>query len=145
MDSIAHRAWPSGDGLAIEETPDVPGEGLGRLVAARGLLAQALQADGLHVVGDRVVEPPEGARLILFRRQIGRRPHDLAAHGQVGVGIEDLGKAEIRDQRLATRIDHDVGRLQIAMDDALLVRVMDRSRDLLHQLQRALDGQRALV
>lgn len=50
----------------------------------------------------------------LFRRHIGGR-----ACAQRFTG--DAGKSEIRDPDLARTLDHDVRRLEVAMDDAALV------------------------
>jgi hypothetical protein len=65
---------------------------------------------------------------------------------QRGAGLarlERLGQAEVQDlDRLLGR-DLDVGRLEVAMDDALLVRRLERRADLDAQPKRLVGGQRA--
>ena len=58
-------------------------------------------------------------------------------HRRSQVGVDRAGQAEVEDLRLSRRIDEDVRRLQIAMDDALLVRVLDGVADLREQLSRS--------
>ena len=43
-----------------------------------------------------------------------------------------LGEAEVHEVRLAVVVEHDVRRLQVAVDDALLVRVMQGPRHFRH-------------
>jgi len=57
--------------------------------------------------------------------------------------MQRFGESEVEDFHLAGGLDHDVGALQIAMDDAALVRARDAGRDLardveeLRRLERA--------
>src|SRR5262249_1498978 len=60
----------------------------------------------------------------LFRGHIARRAHHGAGVGELRGG--DAGDAKIRDLHLAFGVDHDVARLDVAMDDALRVRVIER-------------------
>ena len=50
------------------------------------------------------------------------------------------GEAEIGEQHLAARVEHDVGRLQIAMQDALLVRGREPGAQLAGDLERLVGG-----
>ena len=49
---------------------------------------------------------------------------------------EDLGQPPVHDLDLAEGADHDVGRLQVAVDDAVGVGVADRLADLLEHRQQ---------
>ena len=49
---------------------------------------------------------------------------------------QDLGQAPVHDLDLAEGADHDVGRLQVAVDDAPAVGEADRLADLLERLQQ---------
>src|SRR4030095_14572568 len=44
--------------------------------------------------------------------------------------LDQLGNAEVEQVYLALRIDEDVRRLQVAMDDQARVRIRERTRDL---------------
>ena len=62
-------------------------------------------------------------------------------------GIVAAGQAEVDDHRLAPlarRLDHDVGRLQVAVDDPLGVRLLHGQGELAHQ-RRGLARRQALV
>ena len=61
----------------------------------------------------------------LLGRHVGRRAHDRAAVGQLAVALDPLGQAEIGHVGLALLVEQDVGRLEIAVQDAPLVRVVD--------------------
>ena len=63
---------------------------------------------------------------LLGRHEVGRAEH-LAGHGDAGIAVEPLGQAKIGDARLiGGRVNQHVRRLEIAMQDASLVRVMNR-------------------
>jgi hypothetical protein len=79
-----------------------------------------------------MVERPTGR---LFRRHVGRRPHDHAhfcAAGRGHRGIAEAGSANIFCQPEVQHLDaafvrnHDIRRLQVAMYDAFLVRRRQR-------------------
>src|SRR5439155_20206072 len=61
----------------------------------------------------------------LLRRHEVRRTEHLAGHGNAGVTIEPLGQAKVRDARLIARVHEDVRWLEIAVQDALAVRVVN--------------------
>ena len=75
----------------------------------------------------------------LFRRDVIGRADRLAGLGQVRVVRQPLGQAEVGDARLVAVVNEHVGRLKIAMEDALLVGVVDRRRDAV-QVARRLAG-----
>ena len=61
----------------------------------------------------------------LLRRHVARRPHDLARAGQPAVGLQLLGQPEVGDPRVAVLVEQNIGRLQVAVDHAALVGVLD--------------------
>jgi hypothetical protein len=70
-----------------------------------------------------------------------RRPHDHPRTEDLAVLAQHLGDAEIRDIRVwrARVVEEDVGRLEIPVQDTVLVEVADRQGDLLDQ-RRGPDG-----
>jgi len=60
----------------------------------------------------------------LLGRHVRHRPDDGArdGHGETGRHGGRARDAEVHDQRVVLRVDHDVGRFQIAVHDAGLVR-----------------------
>ena len=59
--------------------------------------------------------------------------------------LHALGQAEVGDVRLARRVEQDVGRLQVAVQDAALVGVMHRPRHRRQQPGRRLAASAANV
>jgi hypothetical protein len=64
---------------------------------------------------------------------------------QLLLGVEILGQPEVGDFRLALFGQQDVGRLEVAVDDACFVGVLDGPRQLLHKRRRLAKGQRAFL
>ena len=64
----------------------------------------------------------------LFGRHVAGGAQDRAGARLVRVGLHLLGQAEVGDLGLIVLVEQDVGRLQIAMDDAACVGVMDGAR-----------------
>ena len=67
------------------------------------------------------------AAAVICARREERRCHPGLP--PTSVGSTEFGEAEV-EQRCASRREHDVGRLQIAMDDSMEVRVIERAADL---------------
>ena len=67
--------------------------------------------------------------LHLLRRHVMRRADHLPRFGQRGV-LDGLGQTEIGDQDLPPPVDENVLRLEIAMDDALIMRRLQPLADL---------------
>ena len=68
-----------------------------------------------------------------------RRAHDVPGAGQPEVLRflpQDFGQAEIRDFHAALFVEQDVFRLDVAMDDALVVGELERGADLRNDFQR---------
>ena len=89
-------------------------------------------------VGPRVNRPAFG----LLRRHVRRRPHDQARTRGVcrhrvliWRAFEELGQPEVEHLGASVRGDDDVGRLDVAMDDAARVRGLERRRDLRAEIE----------
>ena len=94
----------------------------------------------------------QGAELRLLGAHVLERPYegaDFRVHRAIGEPlVQRLGHAEVdhlRHRLAVLRRDQHVGRLDVAMDDPLLVRVLDRVADRLEQLQPVADGSLPLV
>ena len=107
----------------LVEDLDVSTAGVGGLAGQQGVqdCAQAIDVGGRR-------EAPLHARRLL-RRHVGRSPHDGARLRQVAVALDAPGQAEVGHVRLAVLVDQDVGRLQVAMEDAALMGVVHRLGD----------------
>ena len=79
----------------------------------------------------------------LLRRHVGHRADDHAVHRQPRL-LERDGEAEVADLGRAVGGEPDVAGLEVAVDDAVLVRVGEPAADALRDLERALDRQRQL-
>ncbi len=80
----------------------------------------------------------------LLGRHVGRRPEDVARLRQRrDVGLLVARQSEVEQDRLAVAADHHVSRLHVAVDDAGLVRRVERARDPLEEEQHAADVERA--
>ena len=92
----------------------------------------------------------------LFRRHIGGRPKD---HTRLGLADRyggrlvrrrhgssaDLGQSEVEHLHQAIRTNLDVSRLEIPMDDAFFVRVIQRVRDLPRNRRGFIEAQRTFL
>src|SRR5438309_11728828 len=91
----------------------------------------------------------------LFRRHVGYSTDGRAGTGKVsgdalaGDGVHghfslasQLGEAEIENLYLAALSDEDVGRLDVAMNDALGMRGFERLGELNADIEQAINGQR---
>ena len=90
---------------------------------------------------------PDGEPGGLLRGHVLRGPHGQARGGQAALAIRRPGQAEVADLRhrtrhragrllIGVRLHQDVGRLQVAMDDALPMRHVDRAGQRLDQPRR---------
>ena len=79
--------------------------------------------------------------LDLLRRHVVRRAHHVLPARQrlvLGAGAQHLGDAKVGDLHPALLVQQDVLRLDVAVDDALLVGELQRLADLRHDDQRLL-------
>ena len=75
-----------------------------------------------------------GARLAarLLGRHVGRRAEEVAALGQVARHLHLARQAEVHQARVAALVDQDVGRLDVAVHQAVGVHVLQGAGDLAH-------------
>ena len=101
-----------------------------------GWAGQQRVEDGAEAIDvARGGEVLELAGTLLGRHVIGRAG-TIAGMRQLAAGFHPLGQAEVRDVRLAVAIDQDVLGLQVAMEHAALMGMVDRSGDRGHQVGR---------
>ena len=93
-----------------------------------------------HLVEDRAeaenIRPRvERPSLCLLRRHVGGRAHDgsLGRSRPVPIRIRGRGQTEIEEFQRARRCDQHVRRLEIAVEDAVPVRLLERTRHLNRQ------------
>ena len=113
----------------------VDGRSVERYAAGDRLVKDGAQGEDVASSVD-LVRVPAG----LLRGHVGRGPHDGAALREVRLGVGGLRQAEVGDLGDAVRVDQDVRRLDVAVDDAVLVGVVDRLADLPHEGEDLLDG-----
>lgn len=73
----------------------------------------------------------------LFGRHVSGRSDDVASQMERLVGVQMPGEAEVTDSRRLVVIKQNVARLQVAMDEALLVY---RGSDCVGHLSSQFDG-----
>ena len=73
----------------------------------------------------------------LLRAHVTQRAHQVARHRQAGLAVLHVGQAEVGHPQLAAPVQQQVGRLDVAMDDAQLVGVVQRLGRLDAQLGHA--------
>ena len=97
---------------------------------------------GAHVAGVPIAEP---ARVLSTALPEGGRSVGSASVGPELGSADDLGQAPVDDQRLAVLAEHDVARLQVAVQHAAAVGVGDRVADVEEPPQQPPQGQRPLA
>ena len=112
--------------------PNTSARGLDLVDRPDGLLRRHVRRRAQHAAGLRDATPaPAQARIsVPEASRRGRRSAWSRA-----CRLEDLGQPPVHDLDLAERADHHVGRLQVAVDDAVGVGVADRLADLLEDGQ----------
>ena len=93
-------------------------------------------ADGIHV-GAGI-----GAAADLFGGDVAQGAHDEASPRETGLGGGHLGDAKVEDFHLTVAEKEDIAGLDVAVDDALLVRVVQTATDLSHDGDFVFQGQR---
>ena len=133
-----HRGQRLGDGLGLEQAP--AGQHLVQHDAERPDVGAPIDGLPLRLLGRHVGGRAENrAHLRRPRRERGRVGEVRA---RCAGGIHRLGQTEIEDLHRAVGGDLDVRRLEIAMDDPALVRVLERLGDLLRDRERLGERQR---
>ena len=108
--------------------------------SAFGAIARPSAGDQLvEDQAERIDVGPLVGRLAarLFRRHVVERANQRAGHRIDGRARGRPRDAEVHQQRMVLRIDHDVRRFQIAMDDAGFVRGGEAGGDLTGEQQHA--------
>lgn len=98
------------------------------------------QLSGQHLAHDRAkaIDVARRADTVqfaadLFGRHVRGRFDHQAGLCEVGSGFRQASQPEVHDHRLFVVIDDDIRRLEIAMHDASLMRLLDRLRELQDQ------------
>ena len=73
------------------------------------------------------------AALGLLRRHVGGRAEDRLGSGQLGLGVQHLGQAEIGDLGRPIGLEQDVRRLEISVDDPFPMGFGDGPSEDFHQ------------
>jgi len=69
----------------------------------------------------------------LFRRDVARRSETGERSREMAPNLLTPGQTEIADERFAPAIEQDISRFEIAMENALVVSVLNSLRDLRHE------------
>ena len=85
----------------------------------------------------------DGLTARLLGRQVLRRPDHRGGLGHVLALTQRAGDAEVHDLHRTGPVDHDVGRLHVAVDDAVLVAEVERGAHVGHHLDDPLLAHRA--
>ncbi len=116
-------------------------EGLLRRTAERPLECERLeQCDAQRVHVDETIDwTAAGDQL---RSHVGGRSQSFPGAGQHGIlGFGRAHETEVEHDRFVVRLHHDVARLDVAVDETLLVRDVDRAGDLLDHFDHEVGSQ----
>ena len=114
-------------GFRFEDLPDC---GSGRSACERRLACKQFvehRAESIHINGrgeSRIL--PSG----LLRRDVRRRAQHCERVGDLRFAFNELRETKVREQRFIVRVEENVRRLDVAVQDAALMRVMHCAREL---------------
>ena len=92
-------------------------------------MGEQVKQDRAEAVNIRRWSEFAGRALRLFRRDVAGGPEARQAFRQVALRAHPFGQAEIAHQRFAAGVEQDVSRLEVAMQNAFAMRIIDRPRD----------------
>src|SRR5579883_757612 len=129
-------------GLNLADGPGQPGRALAETTIRRAPGQQLVQnhPERVDIAGGRYRLPPHLLGTRIFGRE-GVHERGFHARGRT----HDFGNAEIQQFGHAVRRDQNIARLQVAMNDQVLMSIVDRRTDGSEQLQAAGDVERVLV
>ena len=111
---VSLQTGKCGVGVGLTEERDAPGQALVEHEPERVEIGATVEFLASYLLG----------------RQVLRRPHHDVVAGQVGLGrLQSLGDAEVGEQHPPVGRHHDVARLDVAMDEARFVSVVERCCD----------------
>ena len=113
----------------------------GDVLTVEGLLAGEHLVEQ-HAHAEKVGAAVDGLALHLLRRHVIRRAQHLAGGGHRAAGF---GDTEVHYLHRAAGPEHDVGGLDIAVDYAVGVGVVEAGTDLAHDVDNFLHRQRAML
>ena len=113
---LAGSAWIVLDD-ATQERPAV-------FLGKRGPERERLVERHTQRVDVRVVVQHTVVALGLLGTHVAERAQHVAGHRDVGAALR-LGQSEVRDPKVPARVDHQVRRLDVAMDHAQIVGVLE--------------------
>ena len=111
----------------VDEHPGIP--------AKRQFASEQLEQDHTQRVHIAARICVVGRSLGLLRRHVGGRPQHLAVHGHRDLTGLPLGQTEIHDPGCTSIIEHDIARLQIPVDHAVLMSMLHRVGKLGHHFR----------
>ena len=114
----------------------------GHVLSVKGLLPGDQLVEN-YAQREDVRPPVHGLTFDLFRRHVGWRAQDLTGERHAGFSGEHLGDAKISHLYHSAFQDHDVGRLDVAMDNVVAMGVVERARHLLEDRDDGLDREDA--
>ena len=112
------------------------------VAAERQLAGQQLVEDDAEAVDVAAGVDPVRLAAGLLGAHVGRRAQHLAVEGHRRLVGLALGQAEVHQVRPAVVVEHDVRRLDVAVDDAVVVGVVQGLGDLGDQLGRVAERDR---
>jgi len=142
---VGRRVWvqqPRCDHFQMQDG----GHGRGSVLAdeRRGSREQVIEhrAERIDIAGSAHLSAPHAG---LFGGHVVGRAKNLTRHGDIRLCLDLFREAEVRHVGHASGIDQDVRRFEVAMQDPLLVRVVDGLGDGFHPFGRAPRRNRCLA
>src|SRR5262245_4097900 len=100
----------------------------------RALTGERLEQDEAECVEIRLDR--EAAAPALLRRHVGRRTGDST----LGLLVRRSGNAEVGDQGTPSAVDHHIGRLEVEVEHASLMRGLESGAELMGDVESLVGG-----